>query len=135
MKDLVYSVKPEISIKPQLASAGTINGDEVDTSGVHDLMLVVETGDIAGTPTAQTVDVKLQESDVSGSGFTDITDATITQITAAGTIEVLGWQNIGYEKRYVRAVATVAFTDGTTPTIGLNAKILTSKRASEPVNS
>lgn len=135
MRELFYDVKPEITIEPQLAGAGTINGDEVDTKGDHDLMLVVETGVDAGTPTSFTVDVKLQESDTSGSGFTDITGAAITQITTEDTIEVKGLQGVGYKKRYIRAVATVAFVGGSTPTIALNARILVQKKASEPVNS
>jgi hypothetical protein len=67
----------------------------------------------SASPEDTTLDVKIQESDALGSGYTDISGATFTQVTSAGgtTTETIYFQTI---KRYIRAVGTQA---GTTDTV------------------
>lgn len=58
-----------------------------------------------------TLDVKLQHSDVVGSGYTDITGAAFTQVTTTASTQKISI-NTNETKRYVRAVVDVG---GTTP--------------------
>ena len=74
-------------------------------------------------PTAQTVDAKLQESDDGATGWTDIAGAAIATLTAdetAGGVDV----NLSGAKAFVRVVATVGFTAGTTPAIPVAASLI-----------
>jgi len=63
--------------------------------------------------TTPTLDVKIQESDSAGSGFTDVPGGAFAQIGAAtGTYEI----HIHWTKRYLRAYITLG---GTTPNYGI----------------
>lgn len=113
-------------VAPQLAAAGTVTGSWLDVRGYESCVLSVFTGAIAGTPSAQTVDCKLQYSNDGSNSLGDYAPPTpypgtataaIAQITAANTEKHVNVNLAG--ANYVRAVATVAFTDGTSPTIGL----------------
>ena len=81
----------------------------MDCSDADAVSALIPVGEIVATGT---LDVKLQESDVLGSGYTDITDAAITQLgdtddNAAPSIDV----NLGLRsnhKKYIRAVHVVA---------------------------
>jgi hypothetical protein len=133
MRSLYDSVKALVSLRPQAAAAGTINGTGADTSGYNSAMLVLEAGAVAGSPTAQTLDVKVQESD-DNSTFTDVTGWSLAQITAANQSRVLRLDGLDARKRYVRAVAVVGFTGGTSPTWQIAAEILLGRAYQEPVN-
>jgi len=87
-------------------AASTVNGAAVDTIGFEDCLVVL----IAGTAGASaTVDVVIQESSASGSGFAAITGAAFTQVTTANDLTVyVGRISLLGRKRYLRAVATVA---------------------------
>ena len=109
-------LKNQLGTVPVAQAAGTVNGTGVDRLGFNFAVLEAQTGAITGAPSAQTLDCKLQHSDASGSGYTDVTGGAVAQITAANsrkrkTIDLRGL------KRYVRVVTVAAFTGGTTPTI------------------
>lgn len=109
-------VKNQVGTVPAASAAGTVNGTGVDRLGFNYAVLEAQTGAVTGAPSAQTLDCKLQHSDASGSGYTDVTGGAVAQITAANTrkrktIDLRGL------KRYVRVVTVAAFTGGTTPTI------------------
>lgn len=80
-----------------------------------EVAVLVKTGAVSGT--SPTLDVKLQES-ADDSTYTDITSATMTQVTAANQIEMKVFQN--RDQRYVRAVGTIA---GTNPSFALDVSI------------
>lgn len=139
--DLVNSVKSVQSVKPQAAAAGTINGAEVDARDAYAIMWLVEQGDEAGAPSARTIDVKVQDSDTSGGTFADAKDeananVAITQITTntAKVVELMDKLHANAKsgnrpsKSFRRAVAIVAFTGGTTPTVGLSVAALLVRR-------
>jgi hypothetical protein len=65
--------------------------------------------------TTPTLNVKLQHSDVAGSGFADVTGVAFSEVTDADLTEMLTVQ-IGALKKYIRCVGTIAGTD--TPTFG-----------------
>lgn len=108
------------SIRPDQWGA-TVNGSSVDCRDCGpEVTCIVLNGENEGT--TETLDVKLQESD-DDSTFTDITGATMTQITAGGHApEVKTFYNRA--KRYVRAVGTIA---GTSPDIDFGVCILAPK--------
>lgn len=85
------------------------NGSAVDLESlvnVRQYMAYLDVGSVSGT--TPTLDVKFQESADGSTGWTDITGAAFTQVTAAGS-QTLRFKT---SKRYVRAVATIA---GTSP--------------------
>lgn len=120
MIDVVSSIRPVAS-----AAAGSYSlvGAAVDTKGFESAVLAVSTGAATGTPSALAVDVKLQECDTSGGSYSDVADAAISQITAVNTDGRVSVKLTGL-KRYVKAVATVAFTGGSTPTVGVKADVI-----------
>lgn len=93
----------------------SVDGTGVDLSpyvntGNINLKVIMDVGTVTGTN--PTWDVKIQESDSSGSGYTDITGAAFTQVTdtGAGAVELHCKTN----KRYIRASCTIGGTS--TPT-------------------
>lgn len=106
--DVTFNGDVKTLLFPQVITA-TTNGTGVDVGNLTGtgLNAMVQLG--AGTGTG-TIDVKLQESDVLGSGYTDIPGAAFTTLVVANV-------NTSYEvftqkstKRFVRAVATVGGT-------------------------
>jgi len=101
INDLKNNIKVVPSILPQ-AVTGNVNGAEVDIRGFFGatLKLTSTTASVAGT-------IKIQETDTSGSGYSDV-----------GTDDIIGTNDvaivedetvtIGYRgsKRYLRAVFT-----------------------------
>jgi hypothetical protein len=98
-------LKAAVAIKPASYNAGPVNGVAVDRLGFEEALVVVNAGT---NGTNGTVDVKVQESDASGSGFEDIAGAVFTQITEANDETIyVGRLNLIGRKRYLRLVATV----------------------------
>lgn len=118
------------AIEPQDASAGTVNGTAhaLRTNRPLSCILFGHVGQASGSPTAQSVTFKLQDAADDGAGavdagtwadFTGGGGTAITTDSAGDEIDV----DLKGARDYVRAVATVAFTDGTTPAIELAAVI------------
>ncbi|WP_377847224.1 hypothetical protein [Bosea sp. UC22_33] len=86
--------------------AATINGVAVDTKGFGSCAVILNTGAIVG---AGDFGAKLQESDVSGSGYTDVTAGDQVGSFAATAVADASTKvsYIGF-KRYVRLVLTKA---------------------------
>ena len=119
--DIGAYIKTLKAFKASNASAGAINGaaiDRNDSSGGMALSceLHLACGDATGSPTAQSADLKLQESADGSTGWADITGAAVTQLTGDDEQSRVSVDLSG-SKRYIRAVCTVAFTGGTTPAI------------------
>lgn len=102
---------------PALAnSAGSRNGAAVDRDGKMSVTMVALVGAVTGSPSAQTYDCKIQDSEDGSTGWADVTDAAFTQKTT-GTAELLRHdQNLRGVKRYIRAAETVGHTGGSSPT-------------------
>lgn len=84
---------------------GTTNGTAIDTDNFDEALIIVKSGQ---NGTSGTVDIKIQESDVSGSGFADITGAAFAQIVEANDNTVYhGRLSLIGRKRYIRAVIVV----------------------------
>lgn len=126
------SVKVVAGFSPQAAVAGAINGAAIDRLGFRSAVLHARSGAVTGAPTAQTYDVKLQDSADGSTGWADIPGAAITQITAANA-EAEKDINLAGAKRYIRVVGTVGFTGGTSPTLQVASALVLGGPAAEPV--
>jgi len=115
---------PISGIRPQSASAGAINGASIDRAA-HNLplscVLHQNVGALGGAPTTTSVITKLQDS-ADNTTFADYAPANqnsvvqaCTALTATNTDNVANI-NLSSARRYIRAVTTVAFTGGTSPT-------------------
>lgn len=117
-------VATRIGIDPVARSAGAANGTGIDRTGFNSVLLVGQTGAETGSPTARSVDFKIQHSDVVGSGYVDYTPSipnpgatgALAQIAAVSTLKKRSI-DLKTAKPFIRVVATTAFTGGTSPTL------------------
>ena len=128
--ELIRNSKAVIAVLPTVTplSAGVENGLVIDRLAFRTGIALLAVGSASGTPTSFSVDMKIQHGDESnGSDMADYEDVDgnvyeATQLIADDTQTYL---NIFLDgaKRYVRVVITVAFVDGTTPAIPVNASL------------
>lgn len=122
-RDSMSNVTVKRAHSPYYYSANTaFQCQEIDTQGYDSLYFAIATGDLADSDATFTV--LMQESDTSGSGFTDVADADMisqTYGTAPETAAAFDYgddnevRKIGYRgsKRYVRLYITPANNTGT----------------------
>jgi hypothetical protein len=104
------------SILPQASSGGTITGSVIDRAQHNlagSLILHQIAGAATGAPTAESVQTVLQHSP---DNATWTTFATATALAAASTENSLSVDLTG-AYRYLRPVAAVTLTGGTSPTL------------------
>jgi hypothetical protein len=117
-------VATRIGIDPAARTAGTANGTGFDRIGFNSCVLIGQSGAETGSPTARSVDFKIQHSDVVGSGYADYTPSipapgatgALAQIAAVSTMKKRSI-DLKTAKQFIRVVATTAFTGGTSPTL------------------
>lgn len=124
------------ALSPQLLSAGDTYGVEFDRLGASEypfesVSLAVIVGADSGTPDSFTLDCVLQESDTSGSGYTDV--ASITQIDLEDEVETCSY-NLNSLKRYIRPKFTAAFVNGSSPKLNVAALYMFGDSKSNPVD-
>jgi len=116
-----------VELIPNAVRSVSVDGTGVDVKDFNGVAHVILSTSAATAGTTPTLDVKLQESDALGSGYTDITGAAFTQVTdAADSTQMISFQ-VGEVKRYVRAVATIGGT--VTPTFGFGVSMLAIRAA------
>lgn len=105
MRDLASNIAVVTALSPAVQAA-TINGVAVDTLGFGSIAFVLNTGTIAG---AGDFGAKLQESDVSGSGYTDVAAGDLVGAFDA-TASADATEKVSYigHKRFVRLALTKA---------------------------
>lgn len=122
-------------------SAGTRNGSAIDRESGQGLFesctLHVTAGAASGSPTAQTLDVKIQDSADGSTGWADYTQpdgtsAAIAQQTA-DAVDVELDVNLTGAKRYLRVVEVIAFTGGSSPAWGAGESVVLGGSPFEPV--
>lgn len=91
------------------AVAATGNGTGIDISGLDGQAAVILDSAAASAGTNPTLDVKLQESDTVGSGYTDIPGAAFSEVTNAASLQKIVI-NTDERKKYIRAVDTIGGT-------------------------
>jgi len=141
-------VRVVTSVVPQSLTGSTpANGAKVDTLGYDNAKIHAYAVTTTSNPSVATATVKLQESsDGTGSGagaWGDALDNTGTVIGftldahAADAFNAARIEGLNLNrKRYLRVVATPAFTGGTSPAIVFNAEIVFGGGAQQlPVNS
>lgn len=136
-RDLHSHIKAVTHVAAQAITATNTPAEGVDTKGFESVEFLISVGDvtnIANSPQPSWV-FKLQESDASGAGFTDVTDSSIVLTGSAKSPETAPDSSTGVfltiddaaedattyragyvgSKRYVRVIATAANTPGSTP--------------------
>ncbi len=103
MRDLSSRLGVVTALSPAV-QATTVNGVAVDLMGFNGAMFVLQTGAIVGSGDFT---AKLQESDVSGSGYTDVAVADLIGSFPAATLADAAVK-VGYigNKRFTRIVLT-----------------------------
>jgi hypothetical protein len=103
MRDLASDLGAVTALSPAVQAA-TINGAAVDLLGFSGCVFLLQTGAIVG---AGDFTAKLQESDVSGSGYTDVAAADLIGSFAATALADTAVK-VGYvgHKRFTRIVLT-----------------------------
>lgn len=101
-------LRPVNAIPADAQSATTVNGTGFSRLGFDSAVVILSCGDLGASAT---LDVKIQESDVLGSGYVDVTGAAFTQKTQAGTnhsdLIFAGHLDLRPRKKFLRAVGTV----------------------------
>lgn len=132
-KKLGESAKVTAGIAPGVFAAGDLTPLVIDRFGFEDAIVHLKVGAATGTPTSQSVTLKVQTGNIAnGSDMADVTGDTITALTADGLEAELNLDLAGY-KRYLQVVPTVAFTAGTTPKIPVAAVVVLGKPMTIPV--
>ena len=108
LKTLNEAIRSDVTIRPESITA-TETGLSVDRKGFDDAQVVLDVGAVTGS--SPTLDLKMQESADGSTGWTDITGATIAQVTASNAHKTLG-MNLRSVKRFIRGIATIG---GSTP--------------------
>lgn len=103
MRDLSSRLGVVTALSPAV-QATTVNGVAVDLMGFNGAMFVLQTGAIVGSGDFT---AKLQESDTSGSGYTDVAATDLIGSFPATTLADAAVK-VGYigNKRYTRIVLT-----------------------------
>jgi hypothetical protein len=92
------------TLVPQSISVGAVNGVGQDCVLYSEHGLLVYVGALTGV---STVDAKVQESSVVGSGYGDIPGASVGQIVAANQVAIINFKR---SLRFTRAVVTAGGT-------------------------
>lgn len=110
MRHIFDNVKAVLTLDPEVYTADTTGTDYVDTSGYHDAMLLVLSGDVTFTTAAgEGYVVKLFECDTTDGQYTDTGIAvTMNSSNSVGQARVT---NLNTErKRYLKAVLDLSAT-------------------------
>ncbi|MDX2197918.1 MAG: hypothetical protein SF069_02985 [Phycisphaerae bacterium] len=102
---LAELVKPFIAIRPGSYTAGTTNGPAQSTAGFSGALFTPIAGDLGASATW---DVKIQESDDGSTGWTDVPNSAITQLTADDQTPMIDVKLTPARKAWLRAVSVVA---------------------------
>lgn len=98
-----------LSFHPTAVRTSTGNGTGVDVRALDgDLVLILDSA-AAGAGTNPTLDVTVEHSDATGSGYTAIGGAAFTQVTSTASQQKLVISKDG-AKRYVRVTYTIGGT-------------------------
>jgi len=105
MRDLFSNIGARLALAPAVKTAAG-EGPAIDLLSFGSVTFAVNTGAIAGDGD---FGVKVQESDLSASGFTDA-DASVVDTNAPATLTADGAFKLGYRghKRFVRLSLTKA---------------------------
>lgn len=118
------------SVDPIASAAATLNGTSIDRAA-HSMplscLLHTQTGAETGAPTGVSVTSTLQDS-ADNSAFANYLYDGVNAATAPAVVAISADGNYSIDltlaRRYLRVVTVIAFTGGTTPTIGVAAELV-----------
>lgn len=113
MVDPGASIKSVLGVAPQSSQAATVNGAAIDRAGYMGALVTGLTGTATGSPTTQSTTYKVQDSADGSTGWADY-NTSATALTANDGVKEISVDLRG-AKKYIRVVAVVAFTGGSTP--------------------
>jgi len=117
-------IKPVVGNIAKAQAAGADSGPAIDRMGYQSATLLGARGATSSNPSAHSVTYKLQHSDTTvNEDFSDVTGVALAALTANDTSARLNI-DLSALKRYVRIVATAAFTGGTTPAIPISSTLI-----------
>lgn len=125
--DLKTNLKNSVSLQPAVGvTAQTVNGDAVDCeASVGPVYGSFSSGSASGSPTAQSHTCKLQESADGSTGWADLATQSSLILTANKSAGLVRGTRT---KKYVRCVAVIAFTGGTSPAQAIAGNVLQQKQ-------
>lgn len=118
------------------ANAATVHGVGLNVipgeSPAYDAIAIASLGAVTGTPDSFTVVITVEESaTLNGTYDTLGTFATATGVGNCGTLPI----KINPAKPYVRATATIAFVNGTSPKIIVDCVLLVRENVASDTNA
>ena len=132
MAKLGHLFKSITGTVPAAASAGTRNGTAINRRQngaiAQGCTLFVSSGAETGAPSARTLDAKIQDSADGSTNWADYIPPDQTTVAAAPQIVAASSSsevdvNLAGAKAYIRVVEVLAFTAGTTPTLGAQSSV------------
>lgn len=111
-----------VELAPMALRTSTLTGTGQDISNYTGICQVILQSTAATVGTNPTLDVKLQESDVVGSGYTDITGAVFAQLTAAADVTSMIAIKPDELKKFIRVIGTIGGTS--TPTFAFGVSLV-----------
>lgn len=133
MKNVDTSVKVDGYLTPASTTAATVTGAVVDRKGFDEVTLTGKVGAASGSPSAQSVIYKVQDSADGSTDWQDVANGTAAALTADGDEVVLRVPSAYNLRRYLRLAAVVSFTGGSSPAIIPTGNLLLSQAHQEPV--
>lgn len=132
-KRLGENIKMLAGLAPADQAEGSVNGSIIDRFGLFDAVVLLSVGAASGTPTEQSVALKVQHGDkADGSDMADVDGAAISALTEDNSEAELDL-DLNPFKRYMRVVAIVDFTGGTNPKIPVSVAIALGNSISTPI--
>jgi hypothetical protein len=125
-------VKGQAAIPPGNAIEATVNGAAIDRLQFGSCVLHAACGAATGAPSAQSVNVKLQDSPDGTNDWLDITGAAVAALVANDTESQVD-VNLLLVRKYIRVVRIVDFTGGTSPAIPVSTTLILGGARSEPI--
>jgi len=129
-RELLNNTKIIPALTPTITALeeGVTNGLVLDRLGFLSSVIFLAVGNASGTPSAQSVKIKLQHGDESdGSDMEDFNDKDGNVIQSDELLNDAEYTFVDADiegaKRYIRIVVTVDFTGGTTPAIPVNSSV------------
>ncbi len=133
VRQFLANNKTVLALKTVDRSAGTVEGESIDTKGFGEMTAIQQAGLTSGTPSSFSSNVSWEESDDETS-WSAVTGVTLNSLITADAIES-GDITLRdkFAKRYIRPSQVLAFVGGSTPTLNSGVVVILSDANVLPV--
>jgi len=133
VRQFLANNKTVLALKTADRSAGTVEGESIDTKGFSEMTAIQQAGLASGTPTSFSSDVSWEESS-DESAWSAVAGVTLNSLTTADAIES-GDITLRdkFAKRYIRPSQVLAFVGGSTPKLNSGVLVVLSSSNNLPV--